>query len=200
MATLTDNETLEAYRRLCHEIFFRAERVHKFRKKNKTAYTIFDLETVAIDIRKICELYGFLGILGNKKECLRAFRGIAKHRQLTKILRISSQLSGDQLPAPVWCINTNNGGHFEVRKVDLEVTPKLLLEVHGRVSFLLHAPNPFRENAGIRDLQSLFEFPSHIVETLKHRELKNNWTAVWGLTDEEHDTFGIWHGRMQEPP
>lgn len=183
------------YLTLMSEIDRRLEVLRDFQSGTaSTTYLQTNIESQALQLRKILELIAYASLLPNRKAYENARNDIQKDWHASRILRKIEALNPNFYPVPV---SLTRGGEWK-RKYNGFLTKNQFIVLYDRCGQVLHAKNPFS-----RVSQRSLAFEKHIseyasrIETLLSEHLirlstSHDWLYVKCPDNDAKQYYAAW--------
>lgn len=134
----------------------------------------YDIEFIAIQLRKVLELIAFSSLITNKDVYSKAYINFEKHWNAKYMFRDLEKVNPDFYPKPIYVKGQNESGlkHLDYL-VEGFLTQKEFLFLYERCSKALHAINPYSNGSEIINLKrSVDEWVKRITSLLYFHEIK----------------------------
>ena len=127
----------------------------------------YDIEFVAIQLRKILELIAFSSLIANKKVYSKKYKKFATNWNAKLMLRDLENVNSDFYPKPLYQEGVNEHGitHFEFLK-DGYLTKDEFVFLYNKCGKALHAMNPYNDETVINLKKSINEWLQRIITLL----------------------------------
>lgn len=150
----------------------------------------FDMEFVAIQLRKVLELICLLSLIANKKAYSKAQEKFAEHWNAKLILKDLERVNPNYYPVPLYFAGLNKEGNKHFEKLESGFLSKVdLLFLYNKCSKALHAMNPYSNSTTINFKKSIDDWVQSIIQLLSLHHIilvgtENTWLVQLNSSED----------------
>ena len=195
---------IKKYCRNMEEINTRVSAIQKFTEESVSISNLgsidFDIEFIALQLRKILELICFSGLIANKKVYSKIYDKYANHWNPKYLLKDLERVNPNYYPRPLVYSGLNKEKvHGYTFREDGFLTKKEFLFLYEKCGAILHSRNPYKV-AGVVDFKkSITDWLSSIFLLLSTHEIKLMGTSETWMVIMEYSTNKNVHALITSP-